>query len=170
MIGSYQRHWVDKRLPLDAISMKTRRLTIHEIQREPFRLWNAYIDLLAMEDYRDLSPEQRPAHLVFWYDSEVQNGGHLQYFENRGTGYLAETIEALHLLGATAHEQVLREAGRLWLSHDRPRIQTAEDFCETALEGEFGPSDLHFHASLPTLQQCLEAYLQRHQSWFVTVA
>jgi hypothetical protein len=42
-----------------------------------------------------LSAEQRPAHLVFWYESEVQNGGHFQYFENRGTEHLAATIEAL---------------------------------------------------------------------------
>jgi hypothetical protein len=27
------------------------------------------------------TPEQRPAHLVFWYESEVENGGHFQYFE-----------------------------------------------------------------------------------------
>ncbi len=53
-----------------------------------------------MEDYDDLSPEQRPAHLVYWYESEVQNGGHLQYFENRGTEHLAAAVKALGSLGA----------------------------------------------------------------------
>jgi hypothetical protein len=70
--------------------MKTRRLTQQQVDAQPFRIWNAYVDLLAMEDYHDLVEQQRPAHLVFWYESEVQNGGHLQYFENR-----QETIDAL---------------------------------------------------------------------------
>jgi HrpA-like RNA helicase len=65
-----------------------------------------------MEDYDDLSPEQRPAHLVYWYESEVQNGGHLQYFENRGTEHLAAPVKALGSLGAMCQQQVLREAGR----------------------------------------------------------
>lgn len=65
--------------------MITRSLTKQEVEAEPFRVWNAYVDLLAMEKYGALSREQRPAFLVFWYESEVQNGGHFQYFENRGT-------------------------------------------------------------------------------------
>jgi len=149
--------------------MKTRTLTKREVEAEPLRVWNAYVDLLAMEDYHDLAPEQRPAHLVYWYESEVQNGGHLQYFENFGTKHLAETIEALGLLGATCQQQVLRGAGELWLARDRPRIQTAEEFCETALDGEFDSFDSRFHACSPTLQEYLEAYLERHQSLFVIV-
>jgi len=54
---------------------------------------------------------------LFWYESEVQNGGHLQYFENCGTERLAETIAALGSLGAPCHQEVLREAGALW--HER---------------------------------------------------
>ena len=52
------------------------------------------------EPLPDLTPEQRRAHLVFWYESEMQNGGHLQYFENRGAEHLEETVYALGLLGA----------------------------------------------------------------------
>ncbi len=149
--------------------MKTRTLTKREVEAEPYRVWNAYVDLLAMEDYRDLAPEQRAAYLVFWYESEVQNGGHLQYFENRGTKHLAATVEALGSLGASCQQQVLREAGDLWQSRERQRIQTVEEYRETALEGEFDAFDSRFHACSPTLQQSLEAYLEGHQSSFVTV-
>jgi len=48
-------------------------------------VWNAFVDVLAMEEYADLDPVQRIPHLCFWYDSELQNGGHFQYFENRNT-------------------------------------------------------------------------------------
>lgn len=60
--------------------MKVRTLMKQELEHSPWLVWNAFVDLLATEKYEDLSPEQRPAHLVFWYESEVQNGGHMQLF------------------------------------------------------------------------------------------
>ena len=149
--------------------MILRTLTKQEVEAGPYRVWNAYVDLLAMERFEDLSPEQRPAHLVFWYESEVQNGGHFQYFENQGTDHLVATIEALGLLGATCQQQVLHEAGERWLSRSRPGIETAEEFSDTALVGEFDSLDLSFRACSPTLNQCLESYLERHQTSFVSV-
>jgi hypothetical protein len=86
------------------------------------------------------------------------------------TEHLAATIEALGLLGASCHQQVLREAGDLWLSRERQRIQTVEEYGKAGLEGEFETFDSRFHACSPTLQQCLEAYLKRHESSFVIVA
>jgi hypothetical protein len=149
--------------------MILRSLTKQEVEAEPYRVWNAFVDVLAMEDYGRLSPEQRPAHLVFWYESEVQNGGHFQYFENRGTEFLTATVEALGLLGATCQQQVLREAGARWLSRSRSRVETAQEFCDTALEGEFDSFDSRFHGCSPSLQQVLEAHLERHQASFVSV-
>ena len=52
------------------------------MQREPYLVWNAFVDIVALTPYERLHPRQRPAHLVFWYNAEVQNGGHYQYFEN----------------------------------------------------------------------------------------
>jgi hypothetical protein len=149
--------------------MKTRSLTKQDVATEPHRLWNSFVDLLAAEDYRELSPEQQPAHLVFWYESEIQNGGHLQYFENRGTERLAETIAALGSLGAPCHQQVLREAGALWHERTRPHIQSAQEFHDTALDGEFERFDARFHLCTPTLQTCLEAHLRDHEASFVRV-
>lgn len=149
--------------------MKTRVLTKCEVEREPHRIWNAYVDLLAIEDYEELSVAQRPAYLVFWYESEVQNGGHLQYFENRGVEDLDETVAALGLLGAGCHQEVLREAGALFLSRERPRLRSARQFSEIALQEEFWTFDSRFHDCSPSLQQCLETHLHRHQSLFVTI-
>jgi Domain of unknown function (DUF4375) len=148
----------------------TRSLTKQEVEEDPYCIWNAYVDVLGLEKYGDLSSEQRPAHLVFNYESEVQNGGHLQYFENCGTEHLNETVEALGSLGAPCQQQVLREAGELWLSRSRPRIQTAEEYCGIALQGEFDAFDARFHRCSPALDQCLEAYLEKHQALFVIVS
>ncbi|MEK7780194.1 MAG: DUF4375 domain-containing protein, partial [Verrucomicrobiota bacterium] len=138
-------------------------------ESEPFRIWNAFVDLLSMEDYSELSIEQRPAYLVFWYESEVQNGGHFQYFENRGTEQLVATVEALGLLGATYQQKILREAGELWLSRSRSHAQSTQEFCDAALQGEFESFDSRFHACSPNLQESLEAYLEQYQSSFVSV-
>ena len=149
--------------------MKIRSLTKAQVEAEPFQVWNSFVDLLAMETYEALSSEQRPAHLVFWYESEVQNGGHFQYFENHEARHLKETVEALGLLGAKCQQKILSEAGKVWLSSSREKIGTAKEFCEEALEGEFNSFDSRFHACLPNLQKILEDYLGRNQSLFVEV-
>jgi hypothetical protein len=150
--------------------MKTRILNKQKIEAEPFHVWNAYVDLLAMEDFDDLSPEQRPAHLVFWYESEVQNGGYFQYFENHGTKRLTATVGALGLLGATCQQHVLREAGELWFSRSRSCSVSVEEFFDSALDGEFEAFDNRFHACSPSLIECLRLHLSLYQSTFVIVA
>lgn len=149
--------------------MTRRELTQRQVESEPHLVWNAFVNLLALSEHEYLAPEQRAAHWVFGYESEVQNGGHLQYFENRGTQHLAVTIEALGLLGAHGQQQVLQAAGALWLSRPRPRIETVAEYCEKALEGEFDSLDARFHECSPPLVECLEAHLREHRDRFVRV-
>jgi hypothetical protein len=149
--------------------MKVRTLTKQVVEKRPFEIWNAFVDLLAREDYEDLSEIQRAAHLVFWYDSEVQNGGHLQYFENRGTEHLPQTIVALRHLGAECQQLVLRDAGDLFLSRERTEIRTAEEYCATALEGEFSECDSRFYNCSPDLTERLKTHLALHESSFVVI-
>ena len=51
------------------------------VEKKPYLLWNTFIGIIA-EDPSKLSDIQGLAHFAYQYDSEVQNGGHLQYFEN----------------------------------------------------------------------------------------
>lgn len=149
--------------------MKTRTVAKEKVEAWPPTVWNAYVNLLALEPYDELTEEQRPAHLVFWYESEVQNGGHLQYFENRGTEHLPEAVEVLELLGANCQKEILQAAGDLFLGRERPKIARVEDFVAAALEGEFNEFDRRFHKCSPSLQGRLEAHLALHQSSFVTI-
>ncbi|MDN4494386.1 hypothetical protein [Ureibacillus aquaedulcis] len=57
--------------------MIKRMVTKEMLNENPYEKWNQFIDLLAMEEYGDLTQIQKVAQLCFWYDSEVQNGGHL---------------------------------------------------------------------------------------------
>src|SRR5437870_5508991 len=112
-----------------------RRLRRQQVQNEPYIIWNEYVSLLAMSDYGELSAIQRCAHLVFWYEQEVQNGGHLQYFENCGTERVGEVISALRRLGAHCQADVLMKAAEKFGAEPRARLDSIEDYVETALEG-----------------------------------
>jgi len=149
--------------------MPTAQLTSKEVEAEPFCVWNSFVNLLAKHSYEELSAEQRPAHLVFWYESEVQNGGHLQYFENRGVEHLAETIAALGLVGASCQQKLLRDASALFHGRRRKPIDTVEEYVSIAMEYEFGVFDQRFGLCSPSLVSCLEDYLETHQSIFVTI-
>jgi len=43
--------------------MKIRTLSKQDVEKEPYLVWNALVDLLAIESYEDLSEEQRATHL-----------------------------------------------------------------------------------------------------------
>lgn len=150
--------------------MRRRELSRQEVEAKPYLVWNAYIDLLASERYEDLTPAQRPPHLAFWYESEVQNGGHLQYFLNRGANQLGQTLEALSLMGASCQRAVLEAAGEVWLEKQRRRPVTAGEFVDLSLEREFSPFDERFHRCDPSLHTCLERYLQEHRSDFIAIS
>lgn len=127
-------------------------------QQEPHLVWNAFVDILAMEDYADLTPNQRMAHLVFWYDSEVQNGGHGQYFENRGSERLAETVRALTELGLPAQAKVLsRAVGALTPGMDWTELE--DGFTEEL--------DDAYNQCTPTVTEALTQHLTKHRAEYV---
>jgi hypothetical protein len=145
-----------------------RHVKADAIAKEPSSIWNAFIDLIAMEEYETLTKVQRRAHLAFHYYSEVMNGGHHQYFEN-SVGRSHETVDALLQLGLKCHADLLREAIMIWESKDRRSAATPEEFLKGALELEFESHDnLHEECS-PTINERLELYLKEHQSDFVVV-
>jgi len=140
------------------------------VTKRPYLVWNAFINLIGSTEYEDLSPVQQPAHLVFRYESEVQNGGHLQYFENERLVRASETVEGLLALGATAQASILRRAIARWKSGERKRIETVEEYVAEALEGEFDDLDRAYYDCVPDTCACMEKYLSLHQDEFVVIA
>jgi hypothetical protein len=106
-----------------------------------------------MEDLKELTPLQRIAHLVFWYESEVQNGGHGQYFENQGKAHVPDTIAALEQLGAGCQSKILKAAFQKYQ-------QDPDDFSEAEY-------DVAFHACHPSLQFVLEECLRKYLDEFI---
>lgn len=149
--------------------MIRRELTISQIEKEPWIVWNSFVDLLAMEDYDDLTSTQRVASSLFWYDSEVQNGGHLQYFLNHGIEHVKTTLDALQSIGNKDFQDILKTVLNKYNSLDLTDIDDVEDYVEEALEDHFGEMDGKYYSVEPTIQSILEEYLEKNKNEFILI-
>ena len=43
--------------------------------------WNRFIEEICYRELTDLTPTQRDAVMCFWYDAEVNSGGHSGFFD-----------------------------------------------------------------------------------------
>jgi hypothetical protein len=146
--------------------MPRRILQRSQAVNDPTIIWNTFIDLIS--SYPEaLDPEQRPAHFVLTYDSEVQNGGHLQYFFNHRNHYLQETLSALTLLGAEDQRIVLEAATLLFDSRPRKRPSTPQEYSAVAMQGEFESFDKRYCDCAPSLGELLGKHLAEHADTFI---
>jgi Domain of unknown function (DUF4375) len=129
--------------------------------------WNAFVHLLATTDYGNLTALQRSAHLVFWYESEVQNGGHLQFFTNQPYERAKETILSLNVLGAPDHAQVLEQALARWSVAARLPPADFVEYSAVALEMEFEDLDRAFHDCRVPLTNALERHFAEHEEGYI---
>ena len=144
-----------------------RVLRAEDARRDPNLVWNEFIHLLAFSEVSELDPTQRAAHLAFWYDSEVQNGGHLQYFENRPTELVGETIRALVALGASQQAAVLKSASERWKSRRREKPKTVDEYVEESAKMEFEDLDNAYYGLSPSVTDMLEGCLESNRGSFV---
>ena len=78
-------HWENMKslYPNILVMVKPIELAKSEVSDKPYLVWNALIQLITESNHEDLNEIQSIPLFAFWYDSEIQNGGHLQYFENK---------------------------------------------------------------------------------------
>jgi Domain of unknown function (DUF4375) len=119
------------------------------------------------QDWEELTPSQRPAALAFRYESEVQNGGNLQYLINNGAGRGDETVHALKQIGAASQAGVLEEALRRWRAAARLSPADSLEYQAIAGEAEFDALDRDFHACQITLIDVLRHHFAEHKEHFV---
>ena len=146
-----------------------RVLSQAEIDEKPYLLWNTFVDILAKSELEQLPPSQVPAFLAFWYESEVQNGGHFQYFENHGLDQVEATVDALRKLGAESQAEVLARAHAIASNRSWGDITDVEEFVSEAVESGLDLADSDFHACVPSLMDVLEAHLEAHPDLYVDV-
>lgn len=146
---------------------KRSKVTRKDLAENPHAVWNGFIDLVATSFEHELTPRQRPAQLVFRYESEVQNGGHLQFFVNSAGKYAGDTVTALDALGADCQARILEKAIAIWNSAEREPLSSANTYSQVASKGEFRSSDLAFSACAVSLFEILKRHLAEHEAAYV---
>lgn len=146
-----------------------RKLSKEAVLNEPHLIWNAFVDLVATEDYERMTQAQQVAHLVFWYDSEVQNGGHYQYFANSAGRRCNEALDALVLLGLECQALVLHQAIAAWGSENRVPPTTTQEFLDGAPVDWFDRFDTPYDSCRPAIMDALQGYLEEHQEEFIII-
>jgi hypothetical protein len=118
----------------------------------------------------EMTPCQRSAYLAWRYENEVENGGHHQFFVNRGSDAIEPTIRALEQVGCVGHAALLREAGALWAAVPRQEPSDVEEFCAGALIGEFRQHDELFHRLEVRVDKQIAEFVSDHADAFVSQA
>jgi len=152
--------------------MEPRIVKQSEVDNAPYIIWNIFIDIVACGDMSDMSDIQKKAALCFWYDSELQNGGHLQYFENtsvNGVTDYQEVVAALKQLGAIQQAEILSKAISVRDTEKRGFIKTVNEFADRAREGLYDSLDKEYYDCSPDIVSLLQNMLEKHQSEFITI-
>ena len=129
--------------------------------------WNTMNDMCALSDINDLASVQRVAHLAYWYMSEVENGGHYQYFLNKVHFDHDEVIRALEAIGATEHAIILSGALKTVRATPLGTPQTVEQYLEGEEAADLSGYDMAFGGCKRSVFQCLQDYLDKHEGEFV---
>jgi len=149
--------------------MIRRKLSKEIIKKEEYQIWNSFIDLIAMENENELTEIQKNAQQAFWYDSELQNGGHLQYFENQKKKDYSNVIQSLKNIGAEKQSQILQKAANLYFNKNRKSIKSIFNFIKKANEGEFDEFDSQYYEIEPDMNYHLQNYLNNNLNEFIEI-
>ena len=126
------------------------------------------VDICAMEELEACTPVQRRAALVFWYQEEVINGGHFQYFVNKASFPHGEVVAILRELGATHSASVLDSALRQLDGHLPLFPSTQEDYDAGRREFDLGEFDTKWGTEGDReIQAAMRRYLKAHENEFV---
>lgn len=126
------------------------------------------VDLCAMEPLEACTPVQRQAALVFWYQVEVNNGGHFQYFTNSAGAHRMEALQALRQLGAQKAAEVLSLAILTVTGSEQSRPRSLEEYAEQEADSSLREIDSEYYKSADAeVQDALLCYLKTHEQEFV---
>jgi hypothetical protein len=149
--------------------MAKRKISKDLIGKEFGLIWNAYVDFVCFEEYEDLNEIQKVGKALFWYEAEVMNGGHMQFFLNRGAEELKETVKALKFVAYNEYLPLLEKAEEIYNSLDFSKVEDEESYSEMALEGHFDFCDEQFYQMDRSIEAIQLMFLLDFQQEFIEI-
>lgn len=107
--------------------------------------WNGFIEKICNQEIEILSPTQRNAVLCFWYDAEMNSGGHSGYFECYKDINYDELIKAINIV---SYKEI------------------ADNLIEALKDGKtngWADEDNKYYEFKPSLSDCLMEYVERNR-------
>ncbi len=133
-------------------------------------LFSEIISLIFQKNVTELTPKQQNVSLTFIYDSEVLNGGHLQYFQNQGSEKVVRILNFLQEVGAGCQKEILVKVFERFQKLPVIAAETIEQYQERAMKGEFFDLDMTYYKCSPEIgAELLPLYVNQHLSEFVEI-
>ena len=108
--------------------------------------WNRFIEEVCHRDIDTLSELQKNAVLCFWYDAEMNGGGHSGYFDCYPDIVPQELVDAIIAVGYKAIADNYKKA---------LRDGESDGWIET---------DNAYYDFSPSLCECLQEYVERNKN------
>ncbi|MBI5297176.1 MAG: DMP19 family protein [Chloroflexi bacterium] len=120
-------------------------------------------DKIHKKGFESLSHPERVLHHIYWLESEVNNGGFQQYFDNSSGDYAIDTPSALEEIGAKHTANLMKRANDLFPngapSRDRQqRLEQLDSFDETN-RNKFEDLDSEFFKYQDPLEELQVKYM-----------
>lgn len=127
---------------------------------------NIYNDVAAYDlCLQRFSRGQRLMFALTWYETEVNNGGHNQFFVNSTGIVWPDALAALEAIGATENADILKEANKR-MGGSPPRDRDARVQQLEKLNPKFDDLDDRFSKSEDDLEAKTLAYVRAHPAEF----
>ena len=107
--------------------------------------WNKFIEEICYRDINKLSEIQKKAVLCFWYDTEMNNGGHSGYF------YCYPETKSQELVSAIIE-----------VSYK----EIADNYLKAISEGindDYEETDSNYYNFEPSLCDCLQDFIEKNK-------
>lgn len=123
------------------------------------------------QDLKPFTEAQRKILALFWYDSEVCNGGHDQFFFNSTGIVWKDALECMRMIGAGKYAQNFQKAVDLFggrIPFDRSeRIAALEKLREEEGFDDFEQIDSFYYDDGEDIDQLMNEYVKSHAADFV---
>jgi hypothetical protein len=146
------------------------------LSKDPELLWKAFVKFLSKSDTTQMNDIQMAAQLPFWYDFDIQKGGHFHYFESKYEKLgeklnvlILATLDALKIIGADKQAEILGKAADVYFGKARLHPKDPDEIAQLELEGEFEKFDNDYNQTAPEIKDWLEKYFMDYKDNFVKV-
>lgn len=131
-------------------------------------LWGPRVRAHQRDERLGLTEPEYMAHVVIIYDGEVGNGGHAQFFQNRGGRYVAAIGSAFEKLGLAEPRALLLEAVSVFPGGAIPESEEQTERTIAALPAEawqrWAELDRRYYKLNGSIDAALLVYLRAHDT------